>query len=344
MKVCQIMAGDEEGGLENHVVELSNGLIGHVDEVVVIAHEKYRDRFRPEIRFLPLDLSGGRRNPWLLMRLAMLIRREAPDIVHAQANKAVDMLSRIRAFVPGRRIGTLHNRKKNTAMYNGMQMVIGVSRGVVEGLEHPNVHVVYNGIQPYTGDCYDKSRLASEFQLDPALPVAITVGRLVPAKGFRDLISAWPAGRGQLLIVGDGPENDHLRGLIESRSLEQQVILAGHRSDARGLMTGADLLLVSSRREGFNYTVAEALSCGLPVLSTRVPVAQEILPESYLVPVNDQQALNAVISQVLGHIDKARLDQRALFEWARDAFTIDHMVCETAGLYQDSSLQQGEKQ
>ena len=85
MKVCQIMAGDEEGGLENHVVELCNALIDRVDDLVVIAHEKYRDRFRPEIRFLPLDLSGGRRNPWLLMRLAMLIRREAPDIVHAQA-------------------------------------------------------------------------------------------------------------------------------------------------------------------------------------------------------------------------------------------------------------------
>ena len=263
MKVCQIMAGNEEGGLENHFVELCNGLAGKVDKVVVIAHEKYRERFCPEVRFLPLDLSGGRRNPWLLFRLALLIRQEAPDIVRAQASKAVDMLARIRAFVPGYRIGTLHNRKKKL----GMQTVIGVSQGVVDGLEHPDIRVVYNGIQPYTGVQYDKSRLAAEYQFDPTLPIAIAVGRLVFAKGFRELIRAWPAGKGQLLIVGDGPEREPLASLIANLNLEQQVILAGYRSDARGLMTGADLLLVSSNREGFNYTVAEALACGLPVFS-----------------------------------------------------------------------------
>lgn len=338
------MAGDEEGGLENHVVELSNGFLDRVDEVVVIAHEKYRERFRPAVQFIPLDLSGGRRNPWLLFRLALIIRKEAPDIIHAQANKAVDMLGRIRAFVPGYRVGTLHNSKKSMGMYAGMQAVIGVSRGVVEGLEHPNVRMVYNGIQPYTGERYDKSRLVAEYQLDPALPVAITVGRLVPAKGFGDLIRAWPAGKGQLLIVGNGPEHDHLRALINSLDLGQQVILAGYRSDARGLMTGADLLLVSSRREGFNYTVAEALSCGLPVLSTRVPVAQEILPESYLVPVNDEPALNVALSQVLNNVAKARAEQQSLFDWAREAFTIDHMVCQTIELYRELIQGQGARQ
>ncbi len=342
MKVCQIMAGDEEGGLENHVVELCNALIDRVDDLVVIAHEKYRDRFRPEIRFLPLDLSGGRRNPWLLMRLAMLIRREAPDIVHAQANKAVDMLGRIRAFVPGYRIGTLHNRKKSVGMYARMQTVIGVSRGVTEGLVHPDVCVVYNGIQCYTGLTYSKARLAAEYQFDPALPIAIAVARLVPAKGFQELIRAWPAGKGQLLIVGDGPERRSLSELVTSSGLEQQVILAGHRSDARGLMAGADLLLVSSRREGFNYTVAEALSSSIPVLSTRVPVAQEILPDSYLVPVGDPQALTAALSRVLSDVDRAREDQQSLFCWARDTFTIDHMAAQTASIYQERYQQVGQ--
>jgi glycosyltransferase involved in cell wall biosynthesis len=339
MKVCQIMAGDEEGGLENHFVELCNGLSDKVDEVVVIAHEKYRERFRPEIRFLPLDLSGGRRNPWLLFRLARLIRKEAPDIVHAQANKAVDMLARIRAFIPSYRIGTLHGRKKNLDMYARMQTVIGVSRGVVDGIEHPDVRVIYNGIQPYTGTHYDKRRLAAEYQLNPKLPIAIAVGRLVPVKGFQELIRAWPAGKAQLLIVGDGPERESLQALIVSRRLEQQIVLAGYRADARGLMTGTDLLLVSSHREGFNYTVAEALTSGIPVLSTQVPVAREILPEPYLVPVGDLQALSLALERVLNNPGKIRADQLALFDWAREVFTIDHMVAHTTELYREQ-LQQ----
>lgn len=335
MKICQVMAGDEEGGLENHVVELSNALVDRIDHLVVIAHEKYRDRFRPEIRFLPLDLSAGRRNPWLLIRLAMLIRREVPDIVHAQASKAVDMLGRIRVFVPGYRIGTLHNRKKSLGMYARMQTVIGVSRGVSKGLVHPDVCVVYNGIQPYTGRAYSKVELAAEYQLDPALPIAIAVARLVPAKGLQELIRAWPAEKGQLLIVGDGPERELLAKLVVNSGLDQQVTLAGYRSEARGLMAGADLLLVSSRREGFNYTVAEALSCGLPVLSTRVPVAEEILPESYLVPVDNPRALNAALSRILRDVEQARADQQPLFDWARSTFTIDHMAAQTAAIYQE---------
>jgi len=269
------------------------------------------------------------------MRLAMLIRREAPDIVHAQANKAVDMLGRIRAFVPGYRVGTLHSCKKTLGMYARMQTVIGVSRSVLEGVSHLDARVIYNGIEPYAGILYDKSRLAAEYRLDPALPIAVAVGRLVGVKGFRDLISAWPAGKGQLLIIGDGPERESLNILINHLNLQQKIVLTGHRSDARGLMKGADLLLVSSYREGFNYTVAEALTISVPVLSTQVPVAQEILPAPYLVPVHNVPALNTALNRVLGDLCAARVDQQALFEWARMAFTIDHMVNQTVALYRE---------
>lgn len=333
MKVCQIMAGDEEGGLENHFVELCNGLADRVDEVVVIAHEKYCDRFRPEVRFLPLDLSGSRRNPWLLFRLARLIRQEAPDIVHAQANKAVDMLARIHAFVPGYRVGTLHGRKKNLGMFARMQTVVGVSRGVVEGLKHPDVRVVYNGIRPYTGSQYDRPELARLLGLDPGLGITLAVGRLAPVKAFDNLISAWCESFGQLLIVGDGPERSALEVLIKSRGLGKRVVLAGFRDDVRALMSAADLLVFSSHREGFSYVLVEALLAGLPVLSTAVPGAIEVLPEDYLVPVNDVPALHRALQRVLEAPEVARRDQSALFEWARQALTIDRMLADTVEIY-----------
>jgi len=43
MKVTLVMAGDEEGGLEKHVVELANCLMKH-HQVTVVAHENYRSR------------------------------------------------------------------------------------------------------------------------------------------------------------------------------------------------------------------------------------------------------------------------------------------------------------
>jgi len=335
MKVCQIMAGDEEGGLENHFVELCNGLVDLVDELVVIAHEKYRERFRPDIRFLALDLSGKRRNPWLLYRLASLIRKEKPDIIHAQASKAVDMLARIRAFVPGYRLGTLHGRKKNLGMFARMNTVIGVSRGVVEGLKHPDVRVVYNGIRPYTGKSYDHNELAGQFGLNPDLSVTLAIGRLAPVKAFDNLIKAWHPALGYLLIVGDGPERASLEALINARGLQRNVILTGFRDDVRALMPTADLLVFSSHREGFSYVLAESLLTRLPVLSTAVPGAIEVLPPGYLVPVNDVPALRQALERVLAAPDTARTDQAAVFDWAREALTIDRMLADTLAIYND---------
>ncbi len=55
MKICLIMGGDEEGGLENHVVELGNALASR-HNVHIIAHAKYEDRFKG-VSFHAIDLT-----------------------------------------------------------------------------------------------------------------------------------------------------------------------------------------------------------------------------------------------------------------------------------------------
>ena len=334
MKVCQVMAGDGDGGLESHFVELSNGLAAYGCEVVAIGHEKYRNRFEPSVKFIPLDLSAGRRNPLLLGRLAWILRQETPDIVHAQANKAVEMLARIRAMVPGHRVGTIHNSKRSTGMFSRMHTVIGVSKGVVSNLSHPDLHVVYNGMNSYSGPAFDRSALALLFDLNPNQPISLSVGRLVPTKAFDNLISAWQPSHGQLIIVGDGAEREKLEGLIRQRGLEQCVKLAGFRPDVRGMMPAADLLVFASHREGFSYALAEALLSGLPVLSTKVPGAQEVLPPKYLVECDNVEALSGGLTRLTQDLEAVRQDQASLFQWAQQALKVDHMVAETFNIYQ----------
>jgi glycosyltransferase involved in cell wall biosynthesis len=71
-------------------------------------------------------------------------------------------------------------------------------------------------------------------------------------------------------------------------------------------------------------------------------VAQEILPESYLVPVDNPQALNEALSRVLSNVERALVDQQSLFDWARSTFTIDHMAAQTASIYQERYQQVGQ--
>lgn len=318
------MAGDEEGGLETHFVDLANGLADAGDSVAVIAHERYRHRFAPGIEFLALDLTRSRRNPWLQHKLRRLIERVQPDVVHAHAGKAAALIARVDP--PTRTVGTVHGRKKDLSAYRRFDAVIGVSRGVLAGLDHPAESVVYNGVRP-APPALSGTELRQRFDIDAEVPVTMAVGRLVPVKAYDRLIDLWDSDIGHLLIAGDGPE----RGRLEARAKGKPVTLAGHRPDVRSYMGAADLMVFSSEREGLSYALAEALLARLPVVSTPVPGAEELLPTSHLAPIDE---LKRTIADSLADPVAARERMRELFDWAIETLTVDRMVQSTRRVYE----------
>ena len=318
------MAGDEEGGLETHFVDLANGLADAGDSVYVIAHERYRERFAPDIDYLALDLTRSRRNPWLLYKLRRLIERVQPDVVHAHAGKAAALIARIAPRF--RTVGTVHGRKKDLSAYQGFDAVIGVSRGVLEGLDHPAKAVVYNGVRP-APPALSGTELRRRFDIDAEVPVTMAVGRLVPVKAYDRLIDLWDSDIGHLLVAGDGPE----RGRLEARAMGKPVTLAGHRPDVRSYMGAADLMVFSSEREGFSYALAEALLARLPVVSTPVPGAEELLPTNHLAPIGE---LKRTIADNLTDPVAARERMRGVFDWAAETLTVERMVQSTRRVYE----------
>ena len=323
MNICEVMAGDEEGGLETHFVDLANGLSGLGDDVAVIAHERYGDRFSADVRFLPLDLTGGRRNPWLRRGLRKLIDSVAPEIVHAHAGKAAALVA---AVAPNARtVGTVHGQKKSLVAYRRFDAVIGVSKGVIDALDHPAKTVVYNGVHP-APDAVTAAELRRLFAIDSEAMVTLAAGRLVPVKGYDRLIQLWNDSLGHLVIAGDGPE----RARLETLAKGKRVTLAGFRSDVRSLMGAADLMVFASEREGLSYALAEALMARLPVVSTPVPGAEELLPASHLASLEE---LHKVIAANLADPSAARARMLGLFDWAAQALTVDRMVHSTRRVY-----------
>jgi glycosyltransferase involved in cell wall biosynthesis len=119
------------------------------------------------------------------------------------------------------------------------------------------------------------------------------VGRLVPEKGFADLLEA--AARldrpVEVTIVGEGPQRDRLAAL--AAELGVRAVFPG-RVDVDGLRAAyaaADLGAQPSHREGFGLVAAEALAAGVPVVATDSGGARDVLPRSDLVPVGDVAAL-----------------------------------------------------
>lgn len=331
MKVCQILAGDEEGGLEKHFEELCNRLASH-HEIHVIAHEKYRKRFDPKIIFHALDLSKGRRNIFILYRLRQIVNTINPDILHAHANKAVDMLISVKRFLHSsiKLVSTLHSKKRNLKSFERADHVIGVSYEVLKNLKNPHQSVIYNGID-LTHIEKDPNYL-SQFGIRDEFVIS-AVGRLEKVKNFPLLIRAIKDLDLKLIIVGEGSEAESLKHLVKELDIEDKVIFTGFREDVLNIIVNSNICAISSEREGFSYVMAEALLLTIPVVSTDVGDMRRILPNAFVVPVNDEEKLTNTVRFMQENYQSVIENYEQSFHFAAEKFTLDAMVKQVLNCY-----------
>jgi len=130
------------------------------------------------------------------------------------------------------------------------------------------------------------------------------VGRLHPSKGHKYLIEAVAHLREthpsiRLLIVGDGPLQKEFIEQAHARGLREQIYFLGYRDDVYTILAASDALVQPSLFEGFGLASAEAMACGLPVISTDLPsIAEVVLHEKtgLLVPPGDSHALSKAMA------------------------------------------------
>lgn len=101
----------------------------------------------------------------------------------------------------------------------------------------------------------------------------ISVGRLVEAKGFADLIEAYAAAQPEipLCILGEGPDRAKLEAMIGKLGLADRVLLLGYTDNPFAILSRAEFYVSASRCEGFPNALAEAMAIGLPSISTDCP-------------------------------------------------------------------------
>ena len=111
----------------------------------------------------------------------------------------------------------------------------------------------------------------------------LAIGRFSPKhKGFDLLIKAF-ANFSQtnndwmLEIVGEGEEENIYRQLIAEHQLEQRVKICPFTNDIQRHYAGASVYVLSSRWEGQPLVLVEAMAHGLPIVSSDLPVAKELL-------------------------------------------------------------------
>jgi glycosyltransferase involved in cell wall biosynthesis len=139
-----------------------------------------------------------------------------------------------------------------------------------------SIAVVPNGLNtaPYAANAAARARTRAALDLGDRF-TWLTVGRLVPEKGYPDMFAAFAQALRQypmarLLIAGEGRLEEEIRGEASRRGLADSVELLGLRPDVPDLMQAADGFLMTSLWEGLPMVLLEAGASGLPVVATDV--------------------------------------------------------------------------
>ncbi|HWQ13749.1 MAG TPA: glycosyltransferase [Roseiflexaceae bacterium] len=184
---------------------------------------------------------------------------------------------------------------------------------------------------------------------EDAAPLILSVGRLVEKKGFPDLLEACAllmarGRRFRCAIFGDGPLRTALAAQVERLGLAGVVELAGERPqrDLVPVFQRADIFALASfvtedgDRDGVPNVLAEAMACGLPVVSTAVAGIPELVrhgANGLLCPARDVEALAAALARLLD--DEG--ERRAMGAQARrtvvESFDMRAAAARLAGLF-----------
>lgn len=121
----------------------------------------------------------------------------------------------------------------------------------------------------------------------PASLIFGSLGRLVPQKNYAFLINAFDShfahiNRSRLIIYGQGHEEQKLTNLINNQQSRNSILLAGRTKNLVEAYGSFDIFVLASKYEGFGLVILEAISFGLPVICSRIPVFEEILGKDYL--------------------------------------------------------------
>jgi teichuronic acid biosynthesis glycosyltransferase TuaC len=152
---------------------------------------------------------------------------------------------------------------------------------VALGAAADKIRVLRNGVDLQTFRPVDRD--AARRQLDLAAPTLLSVGHLIPRKGHDLVIQALAQLPGlDLLIAGQGPEEQRLRATARDAGVEDRVRFLGRvpHDRLRDVYTAADLLVLASSREGWANVLLEAMACGTRVAASDVWGTPEVVADA----------------------------------------------------------------
>lgn len=229
------------------------------------------------------------------------------------------------------------------------------------GIEPRKLSMIYHGIDIKQYHFYTKeeakkrlfSLIENAHEPDEKTILVGSIGNLYATKGYYYLIKAmhyliidygFPI---TAIVIGEGPERDDLEARIVKfhpmdysamdGNVSQKIILAGRIPNAAEILPAFDFYVSTSLREGFPYTILEAMGAGLPVVATRVGGIPDMITDEInglLIDPQNSKTLAAKIAELIQNpAKKQRLAAQAQHD-ANHLFKFNKMMEQTKKVYE----------
>ncbi len=350
-------------GAERTLAELAAYLAQHGWESHVVAlegkggHELVRRAADYGVSAMAFG-DGGRLGAWAqLKKLQAVLGRHSQAIVHSHGYKPDILLAALRTTRRLSCIATCHTWYSDTLkmkiverldkrVLRGFDHVVAVSEEIradiiASGVSSRRVSRIDNGISMPAPDPDARDSIRREFGIGAHERLVVQIGRLAKSKRNDLLLQALARLRTtsvKVLLVGDGDQREALREHARSLGITTRVTFCGYRTDAHRILTAADLLALTSNKEGLPIVLLEAMAMGCPIVATSVGAVPTVLTQyenGWVVPAENLDSLVRAIEQALTDRPLAeRLADRGKADF-RSRFSRDAMGRHYLDLYED---------
>ncbi|HEV8650813.1 MAG TPA: glycosyltransferase family 4 protein [Actinomycetes bacterium] len=342
MRLLLVVAAMRPGGAERIVVQLAADAVRRGDAVTVAsASGPWVEQVRAagaQHELVPLDQRSAPATLRAAGRLAAVLRRFRPEVVHAQ-NVRATLAAALALARPGRRaalLTTLHGLAP--ADYPAAARLLRLAGGTViacapavgrsllaAGFPAGRLEVITNGAAVEWPSEPELAAVRQRFAVG-SRPLVVGIGRLVAQKAWPTLVEAARHIRdADVLVAGDGPLRAELEATAAAAGDRVRFVGAVERPAA--LVGLARCVVSTSAWEGLPLALLEALTLGAPVVATAVDGVADVVPPdaALLVPPGDPAAVAAAVNRVLTEPGLAERLSRAA-RGASGAWALDTML------------------
>jgi len=360
VRILYVITGLGNGGAERVVCDLANEMFkkGHDVKIAYLTGEALTKPDHKEIELIKVNLNDFKSLLPTYIRLAKIIRKFRPDVVHSHMVHANIIMRLVRITTPiCKLICTAHSNNEGGSLrmlaYRATHRLANVTTNVsnmaaqnfesLRAVPSEGMRTIYNGIDlsKFKYDSDVRSYIDLELNIDESYKLILAVGRFNEAKDYPNLLKAVSLLKKEItyplkvVIAGDGELRSLIEDMIGSLSLKKEVVLLGRRNDIPELMSAADLFVLPSKYEGFGLVVTEAMACECLVVATDCGGVAEVLSNSdFLVPPADAVALKNKMKYALElhGKDKSTVINKNLSH-VRENFSLEDIIEKWVALY-----------